>query len=285
MIQKYKSQLFLILTIGLSLWIHFTLWWGLQHFHESEKHLNTSTPIEIITREKKSKSVVTQTELQQLQEALKDLTKKADYFSQKVQRVQEQTKARRTGETKNLIPQFSPLSQRKKEESPIKSKSYQKEIKVNPQTPPTSLQGNMGPSSVREHLPFVKEGFFTALNTDQIPYYAFYSRINGQIGTRWVQNIRRYYQMLDTYKVYQLSKKDRVTQLEVVLDASGNLLDIFVYKTSGSPDLDNAAIKAFESTTPYLNPPSGLVSDEDGLIHLHYSFHIRWRPPNLAGGQ
>lgn len=83
MIQKYKSQLFLILTIGLSLWIHFTLWWGLQHFHESEKHLNTSTPIEIITREKKSKSVVTQTELQQLQEALKDLTKRRIIFRKK----------------------------------------------------------------------------------------------------------------------------------------------------------------------------------------------------------
>jgi outer membrane biosynthesis protein TonB len=124
----------------------------------------------------------------------------------------------------------------------------------------------------------VEEGDFTALNTDQFTYYSFFSRINEQVRNRWVAGIREYMSRLSQRDLEELAKMDRETVIEIILSRTGEFSTSVVSHTSGDRVLDQTTVGAFRSAAPFINPPQGMVGD-DGLIHLHYAFTLRFRPP------
>ena len=56
--------------------------------------------------------------------------------------------------------------------------------------------------------------------------------------------------------------KDRFTLLGVTLDGGGHLKNVVVAQTSGVDFLDRAAMTAFRSAQPFVNPPRGIVGRE-----------------------
>lgn len=237
---------------------------------------NEPTEVEFIDEgESKKQTVVTETDKADLLEKFKT---QADFLSQFTKRVKEQIKARNSGETKNS-PSTGPrqnADQQKMEQQASKPLQEPGETQRKSESP---LGRNivMGESSIAERIPGVREGAFTALNTDQFTYYTFYARMNEQVRYRWIRQIRSFVDSLSQQDFLELAKKERVTRIEVILDSTGNLLNSIVHFTSGYQPLDQAAAHAFADAAPFRNPPRGMV-EADGKIHLFYEFYVTLNP-------
>lgn len=272
------------------------------------------TEITIIDNSKKAQAFVTDTDVPK-KDLIEDMKEKAKYLSKETKRVKEEVKARNNGRTQNSdlnsVPNptlEAPSSQGAKKtagqgKGGEKTKNQQQKPKdqeihssmAGLQPKPKQVSGMGGPgeegmgrnivmggSALAEYIPGVKEGGFTALNTDQFTYYTFFARINEQVRYRWVSLVRSYIGGLSETALNQLSQYQRVYQIEIVLSDTGQYMKGFIHHSSGEQALDMTAIDAFQAAAPFLNPPKGLVED-DGYIHLHYSFLIEFRPRNGLG--
>jgi len=227
---------------------------------------------------KKSRRFVTETEKEELQEKVKDI---ADTLSALTKRVKKEMVARENGPTKNSL-NLNPTrfdmprvggQQKPKGEEP----GLVKPSDTNP------LRGGLSGSTISEHIPGIDEGYFTALNTDQFTYYAFFSRVNEQVRNRWVSMIRNYMNSLTQEQLQQLARSDRQSVVEIVLSKSGEFIKALLHSSSTVKPLDLAATESFRMAAPFLNPPQGLV-EADGFIHLRYGFMVRFKPHFGPGG-
>ena len=132
-----------------------------------------------------------------------------------------------------------------------------------------------GPSQFFKDVPDIKFGNMTLLNTNQFTYYAFYNRLNQNFGARWVYNVQNFAAKLGAVRKSYFRNKKHITQFEAVLDPNGELLELFLHRSSGVKALDHAAISAINAIAPIKNPPEDLIED-DGLIHIHYALEVTW---------
>jgi TonB family protein len=270
----------------LSLCIHAILVWLYLHAKPwTPSRANEPTEITIVEADDqpKKKTFVTETESQEkVFDKLKD---QADYLSQFTKRVQKQMRARANDRTQNrnlnLNPTLQPTHHKQGVAGMDRAKEDGGSLPLPGMNQPSTRNVAIGPSTLSENIPGVEEGAFTALNTDQFTYYAFFSRINEQIRSRWVSNVRGYVSQLSQHEMEALSKYDRQTVIEIVLTKDGRFSASMVHQSSGDRRLDQTTLEAFRAATPFLNPPSGLV-ESDGMIHLKYGFMVRFRPPNFG---
>ena len=204
------------------------------------------------------------------------LKQEVNNLSLLTKRVKKQLIARNSGPNRNSQLNLKP--------APIDSASQQSE----PQRPPGEeaiakplevqlSKVAIGGSSTRNYIPGVEQGAFTALNTDQLTYYAFFSRVNEQMGNRWVDLIRQYMNSLSHEQLAHLAKSDRVTIAEIILSRSGEFVRAILHSSSSIKPLDHAAVEAFRRAAPFLNPPKELI-EADGFIHMRYHFILVLRP-------
>lgn len=219
----------------------------------------------------------------------KKLHDQAKILAQLEQRVKEQVIARKkTGETQNLGTSNAPLKPGQRKQNLDDLNPFKQPDRVaglgRPREHPTSPQMLMGSSGVGRFraigdstsgvmIPGVKEGSFTALNTDQLTYYSFYSRVNEAIVHRWVSNVRDYFYMLPPAMQMQLARSPNTTMLEIVLNSKGEFQQAIVHKSSGDTNLDSAALRPFKDAAPFLNPPAEMAGP-DGKIRLLYQFTL-----------
>lgn len=139
-----------------------------------------------------------------------------------------------------------------------------------------SLLPTLGPEELArrdgsiDHVEDVAEGDQTFLNTREYKYAWFFNRVKDSVQQHWdaADAHRRH----DPYgRIYGV--RDRVTVLEVTLNADGTLDDVFVSKDSGVAFLDEAALRAFRRAQPFPNPPPGL-QDPDGRIRFRFGFYL-----------
>ena len=210
-----------------------------------------------------------------LKEALKDLKEKAKRLSQYTQRVNEEVIARNSGPTKNAAPSFTapPV--------PAHPSSEGKEGSLVDRA--VARDTRLGYSGLSDYIPDVRQGGFTALNTDQFVYYTFYARINDQLRNRWVQLVRDFLNATPQIEINRLAQKTQVTQIEVLLTPDGRYVKSILYMKADSPTLDQIADMAFRQATPFNNPPSEMV-EKDGYVHLHYALYLQLLPHYVANG-
>lgn len=139
------------------------------------------------------------------------------------------------------------------------------------------------PSTTGESLPVdISVGSFTALNTDQHFAYSFFSRVEELVRFRWETRIRNTMDSFHPDFLKQNSyRRNWITQVEFILAPNGQLLKGMVMKASGIKPFDYAAIDAFREAGFFPNPPKELV-EEDGYIHLKYSFNVYSLPSPLT---
>jgi hypothetical protein len=118
------------------------------------------------------------------------------------------------------------------------------------------------------------------LNSDRNTYYVFYERMGEQVGNRWAGLIREMVSRTPAARLHEMSKQDRRTQVEIVLDRDGDFVRATFERGSGFEDLDYTGVEAFRMATPFINPPRGMVG-EDGLIHVHVAFEVIMHPPMM----
>ncbi|MBC7371590.1 MAG: energy transducer TonB [Bdellovibrionaceae bacterium] len=283
--------------ILLSLIVHFTLVFILgkasPYFETIPKDV---TEIEIITPDKEPE-VASKPNRQIVRDALapeKELKEDdedlARFLSQNRQRVRKETQAANSGITKNRAAS----KQDKKADNPnSKPTSEAMKPKASAYDPDNIIQRTLNersssafdeaPSTNGDAMPNdVSVGSFTALNTDRYMYYSFFARIEDLIRFRWESRVR---QAIDSYdRGYQLSvlgTRNWVTGIDIWITPDGRFHSAHIMKESGIKKFDTAAAAAFREAGMFPNPPQEMVED-DGYIHLKYSFNVRFQPSTLV---
>jgi len=121
----------------------------------------------------------------------------------------------------------------------------------------------------------VDEGDETVLNTDSVLYASFINRISEEIYDPWVAHV---HDAVEGYLMVgrKIPPKTYFTRLNVLMDGSGTVTAITVVESSGLPELDEAAKKAFWEREPFRNPPEQMLG-KDGLMKLVYGFRFDYR--------
>lgn len=138
------------------------------------------------------------------------------------------------------------------------------------------------PTFVQQSLPpGVRLGNVTALNTDQHRFYSFNQRLLARFLPLWGSQVSKtIYQWVRKNNPPAISK-NWITQVEVIMDKKGEILDILPLRLSGFWAMDNAAIESFKKVNNVPNPPEEMI-DETGYIHLQFQTEVLWIPqPNL----
>lgn len=226
-----------------------------------------------------------------LENALEKLKEQTKRLSQHTRRYQREQVARQSGRTENS--QYTRQRQRSATPSPAQSQNQEPQsqlgangdLAVSPLPLPGVVghESRTGYSALAEFVPDVQQGGFTSLNSDQFVHYTFYARTNEQIRNRWVALIRNFVNNHMVTDINQLAQKTQMTEVEIILNPDGHFEKAILRQGAESRELDEIAITAFRLAAPFNNPPSEMVAD-DGFIHLHYGFHVQFRPRFVANG-
>ncbi|MGZ5279876.1 MAG: TonB family protein [Pseudobdellovibrionaceae bacterium] len=211
------------------------------------------------------------------------------YLSAIKQRVKKQSQAAITGATQNRSSSPSEKEDPSpRSPAPTTSKSrfdprgtldaFTPKYRTMPTMPANTSRMARGLSTVGEALSKnIEIGSFTALNTDQYLYYSFFSRINDMIRTRWEDNVHQAIDRTPPDRLVYNASGLWTTHLEILLQRNGDIHSTRLMKSSGFRGFDQSAIQAFMEARSFPNPPSEMV-ESDGLIHIQYSFQVRYEP-------
>lgn len=122
-----------------------------------------------------------------------------------------------------------------------------------------------------DYVPGVKEGERSMLNTKEFVFYGYFQRIRRRLDQAWVPLLREKLMRLYRSGRQLASDMDHTTRVLVVLSTQGEITKVLVLGESGSEELDDAAVKAFNKAGPFPNPPRGLV-DPDGEVKIPWDF-------------
>ena len=300
--QKFAVFLGLSIFAHLALMAFFSFVPRALFLSELKKRLNHSiedktqdliTQIELINEDQKNKRLYI---VEQDQKSLNEESpSESQFLSAQNQKVEKQIQSKNVGKFKNSFNSgsFNPLPQRENNHkvsqaqklglnglslrnfSEIEKKlKKDKSLKSNtPKSSPLPTSFGDGLSQADDVPSFVEEGNQTLLNTREFVYYSFFVRIKDQLRCHWNPLIRKSVNVIYMRDKKMASQSEKTTSLRVTLDKYGYLEKIELLKTSGYKEIDTAAIQAFRSAAPFLNPPQGIL-DKDKRIRIMWSFTL-----------
>ena len=109
------------------------------------------------------------------------------------------------------------------------------------------------------------------LNTQESVYYSFYSRLYEAIGPLWRSRIS------GLGLARRVPEGEYTTIVDVILDSSGNLIDVVILNRSGIPEFDAIVPETWKKITRFPNPPKALISP-DGYVHTGWNFTVHMSP-------
>lgn len=133
---------------------------------------------------------------------------------------------------------------------------------------------NTSDGTPSDYVKGMKESDSTALNTREFVFYGYFQRIRQSLDRAWNENLKE--NMAKFYRRGRqlASEMDHTTKVVVILNSSGEVTKVQVIEESGTVDLDDAAVRAFNSAGPFPNPPKGLL-DARGQIEIKWDFVLR----------
>jgi TonB family protein len=138
-----------------------------------------------------------------------------------------------------------------------------------PQDPvPSSHLSSMLSGAPQNDLLDEERGDAVNLNTKEYLYASYLNRIRRLVNFYWEQNLDN----LPRNAASMLAKPQYTTSVHIVLDANGAIDHLEVVDRSGSPELDDALVRAYNIAGPFPNPPEGLL-ERDGRAYLP---EMRW---------
>ena len=124
-----------------------------------------------------------------------------------------------------------------------------------------------------DHLGNIEnESDYTRLNTRELWFYTFSSRVKRQIYWHWIRHLKIQISRIRSQNE-QIWPYEQLltTRISAFLDEKGRLQSLVIREKSGLAELDQAGVFAIQNAHPFPNPPKELM-DQDGLIHLNYTF-------------
>ncbi len=125
-----------------------------------------------------------------------------------------------------------------------------------------------------EYIKGVEDGAETALNTKEYVFFGYFERIRGQLDQAWRPLLKDH--LLKLYKAGRelASNQDHITRLTVTLDSQGEITAVKVAQRSGTWNLDQAAVDAFNRAGPFPNPPKGLLEGKN-TVDIRWDFILK----------
>jgi hypothetical protein len=198
----------------------------------------------------------------------KDAPDDARYFSDRNTRVDKEQRAR----ISDVMPKAGKTGQEAKKEMahpvPLSNLGVPMKFALAPITQPAP-QSERGENAADQSIldKNLTEGNQNLLNTQESVYYSFYARIYEAIGPVWQSMVRNHkYQS-------KVTPGDYTTQVTVVLNKEGQLVNIIRDQSSGINEIDMIVEEAWKKIRNFPNPPSGLVS-QDGLVAMKWTFRL-----------
>lgn len=195
---------------------------------------------------------------------LNDLNQPAAFFSDKTQRVQKQTRTQNLGylQNKNSAPRNNSPQPVDKGEGLEFNRALQNSLREHKE------------SQFHVQLPQdINLADVTNLNTDAHIFGSFYNRVTEMFYIRWTQNLEIIWSRLSLETKKDLAGRAWRTELEIVLDSEGHVINAMVMKLSGFPPFDQAGTLAFRQAAFFPNPPQEKV-EPDGKIRLKYRIAV-----------
>lgn len=135
-------------------------------------------------------------------------------------------------------------------------------------------KGNTGGrsiSSTRDYLEDVPPGELTHLNTVEYKFYGYFFRIKQKLEGFWGRSVQEKAALL-AKNGRVLVDDEHVTALRIVMNATGEIIEVVVLGSSGVRELDDAAIESFNAAGPFPNPPRDLIVD--GRVIIEWGFVV-----------
>lgn len=136
----------------------------------------------------------------------------------------------------------------------------------------TPRWANIG-SQPQDYVHGIKESDRTALNTREYLYFGYHQRIRQRLELEWTRLLRA--ELLRFYRGGRrlAAETEYSTRLVVTLNDRGEITRIKILDMSGTQELDNVAVQAFNKAGPFPNPPKGLV--RNGEIEVPWELKLR----------
>lgn len=126
----------------------------------------------------------------------------------------------------------------------------------------------------QEYIKNIQVGDRTVLSTREFVYYGYYQRIRSRLDLAWSAQLRGSLMRMYRSGRRLASEMDHVTRVVVILNTQGEITKIKIINESGTQDLDDAAVSAFNQAGPFPNPPKGIV-DANNEIQIPWEFIIK----------
>lgn len=125
-----------------------------------------------------------------------------------------------------------------------------------------------------EYIKGLKDSEFSALNTREFVFYSYFQRIRERLDRAWVPILRGQLVRMQKTGRTLASEKDYHTRVLVSLNPDGEIIRVQVISESGTKDLDDVAVRAFNKAGPFPNPPRGLLGSAKE-IKIPWAFILR----------
>jgi len=125
-------------------------------------------------------------------------------------------------------------------------------------------------AALENFIPEVKPGNQTALNTRAAPFAAYIARMHRSIHELW--GFGQLEEWDEKSASAPVNDRNRMTELELVLNGDGTIDKVTVVRGSGLLEYDVAAIDVAYSAGPYPDPPREIRS-ANGKIYVHWRFY------------
>ncbi len=153
------------------------------------------------------------------------------------------------------------------------------------------IGGDGGDTSASDdRLNGLDRGDRTVLSTREFKFFGYYHRIKELLRQYWKPYVE--HQITRVYgRGRAITSDEMITRVVVMLKNDGTLFKISKIATSGIPEIDEAAVLAFERAAPFPHPPKGMI-DSDGFVRINWDFilkaetapRIQFRSSGNAGG-
>lgn len=142
-----------------------------------------------------------------------------------------------------------------------------KESKQKPQ--PSFEEGEPGEAPADDFYPDFKRGKRTYLNVLRFPDVQYFVRLKRVFKLTF----NPLAPLKEAYFANQITRGRIEAVLGVSLDASGNLAELFIFKSSGIEKYDQEALRTIKASSPFSTPPAKLL-ENDGLLRMSWTFTV-----------
>lgn len=126
-------------------------------------------------------------------------------------------------------------------------------------------------SSTSDHVENVPLGDLTHLNTIEYKFFGYYHRIRQKLEGFWGRSVQEKAEQLAS-RGRALASDEHFTALRIVMNSSGEIVDVVILGSSGVKELDDAAIESFNEAGPFPHPPKGLIVE--GRVTIEWGFVV-----------